>query len=214
MVPSDAKIHGVAGLLHDSRTQSFTNIAISPLQECTKEISVNAAIVPRVTCNLPSRYIPFKAEWNHLADLTLADPEFGRPGKIDLLLGVEVFSQVVRQGRRLGKPGSPSAFETDFGWVLAGETSTHVSHLSLFTHHTTVESGDDLVRKFWEMEMNTAACLLRNVLLYSTSRITTLVIRMVALLFPYPYKTSRRVSIASTQEVQVPGEVFAVQGNV
>ena len=49
-------------------------------------------------------------------------------------------------------PGSPSAFETDFGWVLAGETNMHFSHLSLLTHHTTISSGDDLLRKFWEIE--------------------------------------------------------------
>ena len=79
--------------------------------------------------------------WNHLSDLTLADPDFGQPGKINLLLGVEEFSEVVRQGQWPGKPGSPSAFETDFGWVLAGETNTHVSHLSLLTHHATVDTG-------------------------------------------------------------------------
>ena len=108
------------------------------MQEPTKEINVSAVIMPRVTCNLPTQHVPFKTEWRHLADLTLTDPDFGQPGKIDLLLGVEVFTAVVRQGRRSGAPGSPSAFETDFGWVLAGETSTHVSHLSLCTHHATL----------------------------------------------------------------------------
>ena len=89
---------------------------------------MNAVIIPRVTCDLPCQPVPFKTEWSHLADLALADPDFGQPGKIDLLLGVEVFSEVMRQGRRSGMPGSPSAFETDFGWVLAGETSMHFSH--------------------------------------------------------------------------------------
>ena len=42
----DAKIHGVAGLSHDSHSQSFTNLVISPVQESTKEINVNAVIVP------------------------------------------------------------------------------------------------------------------------------------------------------------------------
>ena len=154
----DAKIHGVAGLSHDAHTQSFTNLVVSPLQDSTEEIHVSAVIVPRVTCDLPSQHIPFKAEWNHLADLTLADPDFGRPGKIDLLLGVEVFSEVVRHGRRSGVPGSPSAFETDFGWVLAGETSSHVSHVSLLTHHTTIDTGDGLLRKFWEIEEQPTEC--------------------------------------------------------
>lgn len=89
----------VAGLEHDSHAQSLTNLVVSPLQKSNKEINVSAVIVSRVTCDLPSQHIPLKTEWNHLTDLVLADPDFGRPGKIDLLLGVEVFSQVVLQGR-------------------------------------------------------------------------------------------------------------------
>ncbi len=42
----------------------------------------------RVTCELP---LPFDRRWSHLSGLQLADSKFGRPGRIDLLLGVEVF---------------------------------------------------------------------------------------------------------------------------
>ena len=105
-----------------------------------------------MTCELPSQPVPFNPNWDHLADLTLADPDFGRPGRIDLLLGVEVFSEVVHQGRRHGTPGSPSAFETDFGWVLAGEASPAATPSPLLAHHTTVDTGDELLRKFWEIE--------------------------------------------------------------
>ena len=110
---------------------------------------MNAAIL---TCDLLSQHIPFKSEWNHLADLTFADPDFGRLSKIDLLLAVEVFSEVVRHHWRYSTPGSLSAFETDFGWVLAGTTNTHVSHLSLLTHQTTEDTCDGLLLKFWEIE--------------------------------------------------------------
>ena len=103
-------------------------------------------------CDLPSQPVLFRADWSYLVDLALADSDFGRPGKIDLLLGMEIFPVVVRQGRRSGMPGSPSAFEIDFGWVLAGEPSMHFSHLSLLTHHTTIGGGDDLLHKFWEIE--------------------------------------------------------------
>ena len=64
--------------------------------------------------------VPFDLKWKQLFDLPLADPTFGRPGRIDLLLGVDVFADVLRQGQRTGPAGSPVAFETDFGWVLSG----------------------------------------------------------------------------------------------
>ena len=138
------------GLSH--HTQSFASFTVSSLTCPDKKINVNAVIVPRVTCELPSKHIPFDSKWEHLTDLTLADPDFGRPGKIDLLLGVEVFSDVVRQGRRCGAPGSPSAFETDFGWVLAGETNSRQPSSVLLTHHVNVDAGDSLLQKFWEIE--------------------------------------------------------------
>ena len=59
---------------------------------------------------------------NHLAGIGLTDREFGTTGRIDLLLGEEVFVDVMRHGRRIGYPGSPVAFETDFGSILAGST--------------------------------------------------------------------------------------------
>ena len=108
--------------------------------------------MPRVTCELPTQPILFRSEWKHLADLTLADPDFGQSGKVYLLLGMEVLSEVVHQSLWCGLPGSPSVLETDFGWILAGETTTYVSNLSIVTHHTAVDTGDGLLQKFWEVE--------------------------------------------------------------
>ena len=83
---------------------------------------INAVVIPRVSCDLPSSPIPLDFKWNHLYDLTLADPSFGQPGRIDLLLGVDVFVDILRDGRRKGPPGSPTAIEIDFGCVLDGCT--------------------------------------------------------------------------------------------
>ena len=49
---------------------------------------MTAIVVPRVTCDLPLHPIPFDLKWTHLNDLPLADPDFGRPGRVDMLLGV------------------------------------------------------------------------------------------------------------------------------
>ena len=40
-----------------------------------------------------------------------------QPTWIDILLGVDVFVNALLHGRRFGPPGSPIAFEMDFGWV-------------------------------------------------------------------------------------------------
>ena len=55
-------------------------------------------------------------------------------------------------GRRFGPPGSPVAFETEFGWVLAGEAESCAPADHVTTYHTALISGDDVLRKFWEIE--------------------------------------------------------------
>ena len=83
--------------------------------------------------------------------INLADLYFGQPGKIDVLLGVDIFVQVVCDGKRVGSPGAPVVFETVFGWVLAGEVKPSVPCFHVTSCHATLESGDDLLRSFWEI---------------------------------------------------------------
>lgn len=96
----------------------------------------------------------------HLANLPLADPNFGEPGLIDLLHGVDLFVEVLINGWRTGPPGAPVPLETEFGWVLCGSTDhgTHAvpdqvnTHATAFHASTTHMSGDDIIRQFWEIE--------------------------------------------------------------
>ena len=81
---------------------------------------VEAAVLPEITTKLPAVPVSFDTNWRHLSGLHLADQEFGVPGFIDVLLGVDIFSRLVRQGRRQGPPGSPMPIKTCFGWVLSG----------------------------------------------------------------------------------------------
>ena len=148
----NTKIVGIAGLSHGSSYHSFVKVSVSPKDDPTRNINLSAVVLPRVTCDLPIQSVPFRPEWTHLSDLTLADPNFSQPDRIDLLLGIDVFVQVVCHGRRFGAPGSPSAFETDFGWVIAGEITSIQSHVLITSHHTSVSTGDEILQRFWEVE--------------------------------------------------------------
>lgn len=85
----NARISGIAGLSHNSTNQSLTSFSISPVMSSQLRINITAVVVPKVTCDLPFSPIPFKEGWSHLSDLELADPVFGQPGRIDLLLWVD-----------------------------------------------------------------------------------------------------------------------------
>ena len=53
-----------------------------------------------MTCDLPLQPVPLDSSWKHLEDIHLADPDFGRLGRIDVLLGVDIFVETLLQGRR------------------------------------------------------------------------------------------------------------------
>jgi len=46
----------------------------------------------------------FDKSWKHLSDIPLADPTFGQPGKVDILLGVDIFTHVLLHDRWVGPP--------------------------------------------------------------------------------------------------------------
>ena len=147
-----ARISGVAGIQYHSSHQFAANFSISPVKSPHKKFDVTAIIVPRVTCDLPFAPIPLKKEWNHLEGIDLADPGFGCPGKLDMLLGIDIFVEAILHGRRIGPTGTPMAFETHFGWVLAGSTESCSPVSEITACHISCATGDDLLKKFWETE--------------------------------------------------------------
>ena len=131
-----------------SSTQSIASFTIAPIHS-PKKMNLSAIVVPQVTCDLPVVPIPLDPSWSHISNLRLGDLEFAKPGRVDILLGVDVFAGVLCQGRRCGPSHTPTAFETEFGWVLAGSTTpTDVTSSDVFVHHAIINSCDDLLRLF------------------------------------------------------------------
>ena len=115
------RVTGIGGLSHSNPIQHISSFTISAVRSCSRKLEITAIVVPKVKCDLPVHPVPFDLKWKHLFDLSLADPTFGQPRRIDILLGVDVFADVLCQGRRTGPAGSPVAFETE---VLSGRAAT------------------------------------------------------------------------------------------
>ena len=71
---------------------------------------------------------------------------------MDLLLGIDVFVEVMMHGWQTGIPGSPVAFKTSLGWVLAGKPGRHIISDHFIALHASVLSDDDVLQKFWKIE--------------------------------------------------------------
>ena len=112
-------ISGIGGINARSASGGMVRFSVMHLDGKGRAIPVDTVVLSRVTIDLPTQPIAYNQRWKHLMGLRLADPDFGKPERIDILLGVDVLSQSVCYGRRYGPVGSPTAFSTCFGWVLA-----------------------------------------------------------------------------------------------
>lgn len=85
-----------------------------------------------------------------LKALPLADPSYNKPSSIDLLLGAEVYAQILLDG--LHRIGSVIAQNSELGWLISGKVNgNHINSNTIVVMHSQLET-DDLLQRFWESE--------------------------------------------------------------
>lgn len=115
-IPTQVKILGLGG------TQASTGIVnlevSSPLDEkVTTQLEMYAHT--RLLGPLPQTSVDASA-WPDIWQLTLADRTFHRSGPIDMVLGAQFYSQIVKDGVKHFSDG-PTAQNTTFGWIIFGK---------------------------------------------------------------------------------------------
>ena len=144
-VSQQIRVSGIGGLSHKAPIQSITNFRISPVRHGRKRIEVTAVVVPKVTCDLPLCPVPFDLQWKHISDLPLADPGFAQPGRIDMLLGADIFvgGLVILEHPQPSKQSlvGYSVVALDLLHLLPKLTST-LLHSILQSHLETIFSGN------------------------------------------------------------------------
>ena len=101
-------------------SQHLTSVTISPLHN-RRDIQCRPAVVQTVTENIPSKQLAPVDEYPHLLGLQLADTTFNTPGRVDILLGADLWLQL--QGRSppiIASASEPGAQDTIFGWAITG----------------------------------------------------------------------------------------------
>lgn len=126
-------------------------IQISSLHESHLAFKTTASILKSLTkysaastCSL--------INWSHLADLTLADPDPLNADTIDILIGADLYGELMLDGIQKGIRGEPSAQNTILGWVLSGPTSLHSSQNRIITVQQCLVSLEQELKKYWEIE--------------------------------------------------------------
>lgn len=114
-------------------------------------------ILPKLTTNLPS--MPIVAPNLKIpAGLAMADPAFGTPQAIDMILGAEIFFDLINKEQIRPMIGGPVLQNTKLGWIISGPVPHATvccieTSVSLFTR-TSFETKtlEEQMAAFWRLE--------------------------------------------------------------
>ncbi|XP_075154313.1 uncharacterized protein LOC142227952 [Haematobia irritans] len=91
--------------------------------------------------------------WPIPEGILLADPHFYIPQRIDILIGSEIFFDLLVEGKIILGSGLPSLKNTVFGWVVGGVVDSNaVEQVSSCNVVTKIDDLDSLLKRFWEIE--------------------------------------------------------------
>ena len=121
------------------------------------ETSFTAMVVPSITSYQPSINLSVP-EWKIPDNIRLADPSFDKCSRIDILIGAELFFELMSVGQIKLAHNLPLLQKTLFGWVVAGK-GLHSQHswsltISQKHQHQEEENLSSIIKNFWEVENN------------------------------------------------------------
>ncbi|XP_029663492.1 uncharacterized protein LOC115235692 [Formica exsecta] len=146
--------------------QHATHIFISHRESLAPSLSTTALILKSLTSYTPRRHVDLSS-LSYLSDLPRADSDPTSSDPINLIIGADLYSDIIRDGIRRGSVGQPFAQNSIFGWIISGPltslesndpsqstmTSVHCTRGSISAHHTiSSPSLEEELRRFWEVE--------------------------------------------------------------
>jgi hypothetical protein len=113
--------------------------------------TVTCFILPNLTGNMPSSVVDITT-LKLLKDITPADEEFNIPGRIDMLIGSDLYPYLMKnEGYIFGK-NHPVVQETYLGWILLGLIPKGRADRSTALFICNEMSINFKLQRFWEQE--------------------------------------------------------------
>ncbi|XP_072375254.1 uncharacterized protein [Diabrotica undecimpunctata] len=122
-----------------------------------KSFKISCAILENITCNLPQFRILTK-KLPIPGDLFLADDSFHKPSQIDILVGSDLYYDLILPEIIPLGPGLPILQASHLGYLIAGVIAPHLTAPTVANNVSgevallSTCSTDELLTKFWNME--------------------------------------------------------------
>ncbi|XP_049884837.1 uncharacterized protein LOC126379881 isoform X3 [Pectinophora gossypiella] len=122
-------------------------------------VTLSCLVLPEITATLPRRPINMK-QFSFPSNISLADPSFNVPSKVDMLIGADLFWDLIGPRQQSLGANLPTLRESKLGWFLAGhirdkQTSNlqvDNSNTSIQCNFSALESLHTKLSRFWELE--------------------------------------------------------------
>jgi len=110
-----ASIQGISSV----NSETYRSISLHLKSRHTDwQTTLNCAILSHIIGTTPSNKLDIRT-WNISKYINLADEQFDQPGSIDLLIGADLFYEMLRSGRS-ARPGNyPVLQETVLAWTFS-----------------------------------------------------------------------------------------------
>lgn len=82
----------------------------------------------------------------------LADPQFATPEKVDLIIGAEIFLDVLKNEKKTVIPQQLFARNSEFGWILYGNLTVDQHKLQQSCLLSCEQDLNEQLKRFWEVE--------------------------------------------------------------
>lgn len=116
-------------------TRGAVTLAMTSTVDPTFKFSVTDIILQHLTNFVPWTDMDNRS-WPQFSGIALADPDSYQAGRIDLLIGANVFGSLLADGLIPSSNNSPFAQNTRLGCIQMGETIvTNMISISCATHH-------------------------------------------------------------------------------
>ncbi|XP_045535019.1 uncharacterized protein LOC123721194 [Papilio machaon] len=146
---------------HHRNVSGLGNTILNITEHCTVQLhslnttfsaAIKCFVIPQITDNLPHATVHTK-DLGIPDNIHLADPMFYQPAEIDILLGADIFWDLIGTGRISLGPQRPVLQETHLGWIVAGPMGGkyYNSNNSKVSCHFSRDISKQLA-KFWELE--------------------------------------------------------------
>ncbi|XP_067614542.1 uncharacterized protein [Eurosta solidaginis] len=144
-----AHVSGITNAV-SAQVKEASNIELrSPVDPCFS-LTTPVLVLAKLTGNLPSCHINAMT-MQAFPDLVLADKRFYVNEDVDLILGGDIYPQIIMSGIKKNVLNTLLAQETVFGWILTGRIESPNPTKSIMSFYNEV-ALDNQLKAFWEVE--------------------------------------------------------------